>query len=153
MADLIVYLPNHGYVADAAIFVSWLNRVMYVSDPQTDSFKLDYFEGVGWLAQFESSIITGYVRADAETASTAITGLDHLEGENVYVMSNGVFQGVYTVLSGEITTGSTLTTYQVGLPYSAKIRTMRLEVPGAPTIQSRIKSKRSCYKGCAYTRR
>jgi len=143
MADQIVYLPNHGYGNDDPLFVSWFNDIFYVSDKTANSFKLAFESGGSALAQVNrgnTSITDGYVREDdGDAASATITGLDHLEGELVYVMSSGAFVGAFTVSSGQITVPNAVTTYQVGLLYSAKIRTMRLEIPTAPTNQSRIK--------------
>jgi hypothetical protein len=140
MADLIVYLPNHGYSNSDPLFVSWLDVIRYVSDKTANSFKLTSFAGAGRTQQFQTSITDGYVREDdGDAASATISGLDHLEGELVYVVSSGVFIGAFTVSGGDITVPNTVTTYQVGLLYTAKIRTMRLEIPTAPTNQSRIK--------------
>ncbi|KKM01089.1 hypothetical protein LCGC14_1797920, partial [marine sediment metagenome] len=81
----------------------------------------------------------------ATPAGTTVTGLDHLEGETVVVFGDGTVQtettsGDFVVGGGEITVPSGLSTVQAGLPYTMKVRTMRLSVPTAETtLQTRIK--------------
>jgi hypothetical protein len=61
-------------------------------------------------------------------ASTAtITGLDHLEGEEVVAWSAGAPDpGPYTVSSGQITLGAAVTDAVVGLGYTARLKTAKL---------------------------
>lgn len=140
MADLVCYLPNHGYTDGNDIYVSWLDTIYDVAQKTTNTFKLADVSTAA-IVQFSTSITDGYVRIDsAAGASTTITGLTHLIGEQVWAVSGGVFLGTFLVDgSGEITVLASVTNSAVGIPYAAKIRTMRLEIPAAPTIQSRIK--------------
>lgn len=138
MADLTVLAPNHGYSDDTPIFVSWLNGIYYTDDVTAKSFKLT--DGAdGPRVAYTTAVTTGYVRRDDSPGVTTITGLSHLEGESVYLTSGGDIVGQYTVSNGSITAPRILTTYQVGIPYSMKIRTMRLELPSSQGVQSRIK--------------
>jgi len=73
-----------------------------------------------------------------------MTGLDHLEGETVYVLADGVVfdsevvsNGAITLSSGGVTT--TASTVQIGLPYEVHLETMPLSWLGSETIQGRIK--------------
>lgn len=139
MPDLIVYLPDHGYADDTKIFVSWLDTNLFVSNKDNDSFKLATTSGGAILVQFSSTIIEGFVREVSASSSTTISGLDHLEGETVKVTSGGAVVATEVVSSGSITVPE-ITTYQVGLPYKMKVRTMRLSVPqDGNTLQTRIK--------------
>jgi len=52
-------------------------------------------------------------------ATTAITGLDHLEGQSVYAYADGIVQGPFTVASGAITLTTAASVALVGLDYSA----------------------------------
>jgi len=141
MADLIVYIPNHGYSNDDPIYVSWLDGYYYVGDADEDTFKLTATKGSSDYVQFTSTITDGYVREyDDASGTTTISGLDHLEGETVTLTSGGSVVGSYTVSNGSITVPQDVYTYQVGLPYTMKVRTMRLAVPQqGGTLQSRIK--------------
>ena len=147
MADLIVYIPNHGYSISDTIFVSMLDANFFVRDGDNDpaidadSFKISTDDTDNNIVQFTETITDGFVReVDVSAGTTTISGLDHLEGETVIVTSAGSVAGTETVSGGEIIIGSLAFTYQVGLLYKMKVRTMRLSIPqeGA-TVQSRIK--------------
>ena len=69
------------------------------------------------------------------TAISTITGLDHLEGETVKVLADGVVFDDATVSAGSITlkldgTTTTASTVQVGLGYTAKLVPMRPDISG-----------------------
>lgn len=73
-------------------------------------------------------------------ATATITGLDHLEGETVSVLADGAVHPDCTVSSGSITLQLTASVVHVGLPYTAKVRTMRLEAGAADgTAQGKTK--------------
>lgn len=73
------------------------------------------------------------------SATTTITGLDHLEGQTVKVFGDGVVQADKTVSSGAITIDSA-SKVQVGLGFDARLQTMRLEAGAADgTAQGRRK--------------
>jgi hypothetical protein len=139
MPDLVCLIPNHGYADETPVFVSWLNGIFFVHDPDQNSFKLEVAVD-GDVVQFETTITDGFVREDSGTASTTVTGLHHLEGETVVLTSGGEVIGSFIVSDGSITLPEELTSYQVGLPYRMKIRTMRLSIPQqGNTVQTRIK--------------
>jgi len=78
------------------------------------------------------------------TASSAMTGLDHLEGETVYVLADGVMFDTAIVSGGAITlksggTTTTASTVQIGLGYEAHMRTMPLSWVGGTTIHGKQK--------------
>lgn len=139
MSDLICYIPNHGYVEDDVVWVSWLGDYYYVDDPDTDSFKLTEAAG-GANVSYGTTITTGWLRqVDASLGTIVIDDLHHLEGEQVTVTANGSNLGAYTVSSGSITLTSDVFTYQVGKLYATKIKTMRFAVPGGGNEITRIK--------------
>jgi hypothetical protein len=139
MSDLVVYIPFHGYDNEDAIYVSWLDDVYFVKDKNDYIFKLTDAAGTTYL-QWTEDISEGYVReVDGTSGVTTIGELDHLEGLDVFVTSGGEVVGSYTVTGGEVTVPSLLFTYQAGLAYTSSVRTTRLEIPGSPTIQSRVK--------------
>ena len=149
MPDLTIYLPTHGYSISDLVYISWLDGNYYVRDTDIDgvaqsidanSFKIAATDSDATIVQYTSDVTDGYVREVTESGVATISGLDHLEGETVKVTSNGEVVGTETVSSGSITVSSTVFTYQVGLPYTMKVRTTRLSVPQeGNTIQSRIK--------------
>jgi len=78
------------------------------------------------------------------TASSTMTGLDHLEGQTLYVLADGVVFDTADVSGGEITlklngTTTKASTVQMGLGYEVNMRTMPLSWIGGETIQGRIK--------------
>jgi len=141
MADLIIYLPNHGYSTSDTVYVSWLDDNFFVRDTGTDSFKVSADDSDNNLVEFTETITGGFIReVDTSVGTSTISGLDHLEGELVKVTSGGLVVGTETVLNGSITIASDVFTYQVGLPFKMKVRTMRLSVPqDTGTLQSKIK--------------
>lgn len=58
---------------------------------------------------------------------TAISGLDHLEGETVTVLGDGAKQSTKTVSSGAITAGKAAGEFVVGLAYTMTVETLNPE--------------------------
>ena len=75
------------------------------------------------------------------SATTTISGLDHLEGETVSVLANGATHPNKTVSSGEITLDRSSTNVKVGLGYTSLLQTMRLDA-GSQNGTSQAKTKR-----------
>jgi hypothetical protein len=78
------------------------------------------------------------------TASSAMTGLDHLEGQTVHVLADGVEFDTEVVSSGAITLSlddvtTTASTVQMGLVYETQLQTMPLSLIGGPTVQGKQK--------------
>jgi hypothetical protein len=59
-------------------------------------------------------------------AAASISGLSHLEGENVVAWGNGKDLGTYTVSSGAILLSESVTSVVVGLPYTAQWKSTKL---------------------------
>ena len=75
------------------------------------------------------------------SAATALTGLSHLEGETVDVVSSDVPQTAKTVASGAITIDTAGTDVDVGLHYESELKLLRPEAVLADgTLQGRKKS-------------
>ncbi len=141
MPTLTVYMPNHGYSGTVNVYVSWLDANYWTADETDDSFKLTTTDGGAVYVQFESSIIDGYVREVTGSAITTITGLDHLEGEQVYVLSNGVSLGLFTVASGSVTVLTEVISYAVGLPYESTLQPMKIDLSGLGLAVTKKPSK------------
>jgi hypothetical protein len=73
--------------------------------------------------------------------ATALSGATHLAGLTVYALADGVVRSGLTVDSaGGVTLPVAASIVHVGLPYTAMLKTMRLEVQGQDgTTQGRIK--------------
>ena len=75
------------------------------------------------------------------SATTSISGLDHLNGEAVVVLADGATHANKTVSSGAITLDRSAVKVHVGLSYTSTLRTMRVE-GGAIDGSSQGKIKR-----------
>ncbi len=74
------------------------------------------------------------------TATTSITGLEHLEGETVTIIADGGTHAAKTVSSGAITLDRSSKKVKVGLGYNSILQTMRLE-GGAGQYEGTAQSK------------
>lgn len=66
--------------------------------------------------------------------ATTISGLDHLEGEEVAVLADGYVHPNVTVSSGQITLQAAASVVNIGLPYTATMKTMPIEAGAADGI-------------------
>jgi len=74
------------------------------------------------------------------SATTTITGLDHLEGQTVSVLADGSTHPDKTVSSGSITLDRSSTKVKVGLAFTSLLQTMRLDAGAANgTLQAKTK--------------
>ena len=79
--------------------------------------------------------------ATAYPAGTRVTcpRLEYLEGRtDVYALADGVVRGPFTVVNGRVTLPVVASNVVVGLPYEARLKTLRLEL-GEPTVQGKKK--------------
>jgi hypothetical protein len=63
-------------------------------------------------------------------ADATFSGLDHLEGEEVYILGEGAVMTPQTVVNGAITLPSAVTRAIVGLPFRYKLKSMRFDLYG-----------------------
>ena len=75
------------------------------------------------------------------TATTTITGLNHLEGETVQILADGAAHADKTVSGGAVTLDRSSSTVHVGYSYDSKVQTLRME-GGADDGVSQGKIKR-----------
>jgi len=75
------------------------------------------------------------------SATTTISGLSHLEGQEVSILANGATHPNKTVSSGAITLDRSATKVKVGLPYVSLLQTMRIDA-GSQNGTSQSKTKR-----------
>ena len=75
------------------------------------------------------------------SSATTISGLDHLEGQEVSILADGATHPNKTVSSGSITLDRAATKVKVGLGYTSLLKTMRIDA-GAQNGTSQAKTKR-----------
>lgn len=103
-------------------YVEWMDPGYEAGDSQEDSFYVD--SGLTYSGP----------------AVNVLSGLGHLEGQTVKALVNGATHPDRVVTGGQITLQRTTTKAHVGLGYSARLRTMRLEAGGNfGTSQGRVK--------------
>ena len=95
--------------------------------------------------QFDSSLtqfqFVDSALAYSGSATSTLTGLDHLEAQSIRVIANGATHPDKTVSSGSITLDRTTTAAKAGLAYTSTLQTMRLDV-GSQDGTSQGKTKR-----------
>ncbi len=70
---------------------------------------------------------------------TTVTGLDHLEGKTVAILGDGSVVPSQVVSGGAVTLDGPYSKVTVGLPYSAQLETLNLELPAGGTMQGQMK--------------
>ena len=68
------------------------------------------------------------------SATTSISGLDHLEGETVSILADGSTHPDKTVSNGAVTLDRSSTKVQIGLAYTSLLQTMRIEAGAAEGV-------------------
>jgi len=87
----------------------------------TDERYIEQFQPLDWYAD-EDMNDAYFVDCGTDANDT----LSHLEGETVTVWGDGEPNTTYTVSSGEINLGGTITNMTIGLPYTSTLETMPL---------------------------
>jgi hypothetical protein len=134
ISDIFVFdgTTNTGFRLDTDI-----NGTGYtVSNVTTNTFRLlnegDAIDATAFPAYYSG----GKVRK----AVTEVSGLWHLEGEDVVALANGYVVEDLTVTDGKITLPEPCSRIHVGLPYTAEIETLNLDAgQGQATIQGKAK--------------
>ena len=74
------------------------------------------------------------------TATTSVSGLDHLEGETLQVLADGSTHPDVTVSSGSVTLVRSSSVVHLGLKYTSNVQTLRIEAGAADgTAQGKTK--------------
>jgi hypothetical protein len=110
------------------------DHVYYVVKRTVNGAEVRYYER--WALEQDCQGGTLNKQADAfleySGVSTAtITGLDHLEGEEVVAWGDGLDLGTYTVSGGSITLSQAVSGAIVGLPYTARYKSTKLAYAAA----------------------
>jgi hypothetical protein len=79
-----------------------------------------------WTDAEDARCLDSFLTYDGAPA-TVLSGLDHLEGEDVVVYADGFVEGSYTVTAGAITLPVPVEKACVGLPYVCELETLDLE--------------------------
>ena len=131
-----VTVTTDGEVEDVMVLPGDVeDSVYYVVKRTINGATKRYYER--WALESEARGTTTTNTSDSYAiydgvATTSLSGLDHLEGEDVVIWGNGKDLGTKTVVGGEITTlPEAVTTATVGLPYTAQWKSTKLAYTGA----------------------
>lgn len=94
----------------------------------------------GTLAQEDAFFVDCGLTYDGAPATT-MSGLSHLEGQEVAILADGAAHPNRTVASGAVTLAYSASVVHIGLPYNKDVKTLRLEA-GAADGTSQGKTKR-----------
>lgn len=123
----------HGSFEQVCVLAEDTEDAVYVVVNRTiESGTVRYIER---LAAREDVTIADAIFLDSAltkdgASSVTVTGLDHLEGESVYALADGLVQGPFTVSSGDITLTTAAVKVHVGLRITAQLETLALDVQG-----------------------
>jgi hypothetical protein len=102
-----------------------------------DATGWDFSDFVGRESGFDAYIATSAYMIQVENTFTTLT---HLEGETVSICGEGGYEGTATVTSGTVTLDYFYDKVHIGLPYTAKLKPMKLEFPNTQgLLQGRTK--------------
>lgn len=142
-----VTVETEGLIEDVMIMPSGPgeteDRVYYVVARVVGGAVVRYAERLALITEavggVTNKIADSCVEFTAGVATTAVTGLSHLEGKSVVVWGNSKDLGTYTVASGAITLSEAVTYCVVGLSYYATFRSNKLGflTMGAGTLSRR----------------
>lgn len=126
---LVDTLGASGLIEDALVLPGSVeDSVYYLVNRTIDGSTKRYWEKWTLESENKGAAITkladSHIIYSGVSAST-ITGLDHLEGEDVVVWGNTKDLGTYTVSSGQITLSEAVTWCCVGLGYEALFKSAK----------------------------
>jgi hypothetical protein len=90
---------------------------------------IEYFAEPFYLDEPKTAVYVDSAVVYSGTAVTTLTGLDHLEGEQVSILADGVAVPAQEVVSGQITLDTAAQYVVVGLPYEGIVETLDFDAP------------------------
>lgn len=141
-----VDVETDGDVEDVVVLPGTVEDEVYYTVKRTIGGTKRYHEK--WA--LESECVGGTLNKQADSfvsasgSGASITGLSHLEGEDVVCWADGEYKGEFTVSSGAIAQAYT-TGYVVGLPYIAQYKSTKLAY-GAPDGQTSLCKKKKIFR-------
>lgn len=120
------------------------DRVWLIVKRTINGSTVRYIE---YITQWDQDLLKDAIYMDSAitydgVSTTTITGLDHLEGESVSILADGLVQANKTVSGGNITLDTAATKAQIGLYKNATLETMAMNpqtLRGKESYQGQIK--------------
>ncbi len=113
--ESVTVIPTDGY--DEVWFV--VNRTINGTTKRYIEYQVNPNQAKD--SNIEDQILLHSALTYDSSPTSTVTGLDHLEGEAVHALCDGV-KVTGTVSSGSLALGASYSTVQVGLPYTGKIK-------------------------------
>ena len=117
-------IPGVGDASDT-LYMIVERTINSVTKQYVEFMEEEYREADGHTKDDAFFLDSGLTYSGGST--TAITGLDHLEGETVTVLNNGAVEAVKTVSSGAITLTNATIKCHVGLAYNSELESVNVE--------------------------
>jgi hypothetical protein len=117
-------IPGVGDASDT-LYMIVERTINSVTKQYVEFMEEEYREADGHTKDDAFFLDSGLTYSGGST--TAITGLDHLEGETVTVLNNGAVESTKTVSSGAITLTNATTKCHVGLAYNSELESVNVE--------------------------
>lgn len=122
------------------------DALQYIAEPGTEPLRMQitaYISGAAVTVRpigTVPSAIRGVPFTSWAFARDTLSGLDHLEGRDVVVLSDGNVINGLTVSGGSITIDTPGAVVLVGLPYESELQTLEVNVPNQETISDKAKT-------------
>ena len=120
----LAVIPGVGDASDT-LYMIVERTINSVTKQYVEFMEEEYREADGHTKDDAFFLDSGLTYSGGST--TAITGLDHLEGETVTVLNNGAVESTKTVSSGAITLTNATTKCHVGLAYNSELESVNVE--------------------------
>ena len=102
---------------------------------------IEYMSGFDFGTSANDAFFVDSGLSYSGSSATSISGLNHLEGQTVSILANGAAHADKTVSSGAITLDRAVTNAHIGLAFSSKLETLRIDA-GSAMGTSQAKNKR-----------
>jgi hypothetical protein len=120
--------------ASAGDFIRGANGIFKITSGSGSNFVLEMFaEPTNWIPENNETETFPIPQGEwtCDTPVSTLSGLDHLEGEEVAILGDGNVFAPRTVIGGEITLENPVSRAIVGLPFTCRARTLPMIVSGA----------------------
>ena len=102
---------------------------------------VEYLSGFDFGSDVNDAFFVDSGLTYSGSAATSISGLNHLEGQTVSILADGAAHADKIVSSGAITLDRSVTKANIGLQFSSKLETLRIDA-GSAMGTSQAKNKR-----------
>lgn len=124
-----VDIETSGLVKDVCVLPGTVEDSVYYEVQRTDGFLISRICLEKWALERECVGGQANLQADSFVVGSnvsTLTGLSHLNGQQVVVWADGRDRGTFNVVGGEVVLGATYVTVMAGRPYTAQFKGAKL---------------------------